>query len=45
VTIRDGAIALGSLDTPGLGVGPMPDFDSMTKSHPLPQAGGGAHRA
>jgi len=26
VTIRDGVIALGSLDTAGLGVGPMPDF-------------------
>jgi hypothetical protein len=26
VTIKDGTIALGSLDTPGLGVGPMPDF-------------------
>ena len=48
VTIRDGAIALLSLDTPGLGVGPMPDFDSMTKSplpNPLPQSGEGAHRA
>ena len=32
VTIRDGAIALGSLDTPGLGVGPMPDFTTMTVS-------------
>ena len=32
VTIRDGAIALGSLDTPGLGVGPMPDFTAMDKS-------------
>jgi hypothetical protein len=47
VTIRDGAIAIGSLDTPGLAVGPMPDFSTMTKSplpHPLPQAGEGAHR-
>lgn len=26
LTIRDGTIALGSLDTPGLGVGPLPDF-------------------
>jgi hypothetical protein len=43
--IRDGSIALGSLDVPGLGVGPMPDFVSMNKSplpHPLPQAGEGA---
>jgi hypothetical protein len=32
LTIRDGAIALGSLDVPGLGVGPMPDFDTMTPS-------------
>jgi hypothetical protein len=32
VTIRDGAIALGSLETPGLGVGPMPDFTAMDKS-------------
>jgi hypothetical protein len=30
LTIRDGAIALASLDTAGLGVGPMPDFDTMT---------------
>ena len=30
VTIRNGAIAIGSLDTPGLGVGPMPDFSAMT---------------
>lgn len=30
VTIKDGVIALGSLDTPGLGVGPMPDFNAMT---------------
>ena len=48
VTIRDGAIQLGSLDVPGLGVGPIPDFDSMPKSplpNPLPQAGEGAHRA
>jgi hypothetical protein len=29
LTIRDGTIALGSLDTPGLGVGPMPDFIAM----------------
>jgi hypothetical protein len=42
VTIRDGAIGLASLDTPGLGVGPLPDFNAMNKSrlpHPLPQAG------
>jgi len=32
LTIRDGAIALGSLDTPGLGAGPLPDFDTMTPS-------------
>lgn len=30
LTIRDGAIAIGSLDTPGLGSGSMPDFDAMT---------------
>lgn len=30
LTIRDGAIALGSLDMPGLGVGPTPDFDTTT---------------
>jgi hypothetical protein len=35
LTIRSGAIALGSLDTPGLGVGPFPDFDAMAPS-PLP---------
>ena len=47
LTIRDGAITLGSLDTPGLGVGPMPDFTAMNESPlpaPLRQAGGGAHR-
>ncbi len=32
LTIRDGVIALGSLETPGLGVGPIPDFDAMTVS-------------
>jgi L-alanine-DL-glutamate epimerase-like enolase superfamily enzyme len=32
LTIRDGAIPLGSLNVPGLGVGPMPDFDAMTPS-------------
>ena len=32
VTIRDGAIAIGSLNTPGLAVGPMPDFGAMTPS-------------
>jgi hypothetical protein len=32
VTIRHGAIALGSLDTPGLGVSPMPDFTAMNRS-------------
>jgi hypothetical protein len=37
LTIRDGAIGINSLDTPGLGVGPMPDFASMNKS-PLPSA-------
>lgn len=48
VTIRGGAIALGSLGAPGLGVGPLPDFASMTKSplpSPLPHAGERAHRA
>jgi hypothetical protein len=44
VTIREGQIAIGSLDQPGLGVGPIPDFDTMTKSPPA-QAGEGAHRA
>ena len=44
VTIRDGQIALGSLDIPGLSVGPMPDFDSMNKS-PLPLARAATHRA
>ena len=42
VTIHDGAIAIRSLDTPGLGVGPVPDFSAMDKSplpHPLRQAG------
>src|SRR5205085_9728461 len=42
VIIRDGAIAIGSLDTPGLGAGPMPDFRAMNKSllpHPLGHAG------
>jgi hypothetical protein len=34
VTIRDGAIAIGSLDTPGLGSGPMPDFSTMQQSPP-----------
>jgi hypothetical protein len=47
VTIRDGVIELGSLDTPGLGTRPMPDFTAMSPSplpNPLPQAGVGAHR-
>lgn len=35
ITIQAGAIAIGSLGTPGLGVGPMPDFSAMTTS-PLP---------
>jgi len=47
LTIRDGAIAIGSLDTPGLGARPMPEFETMTAS-PLPnppaQAGEGVHR-
>jgi hypothetical protein len=43
LTIRDGAISVGSLDTPGLGVGPMPDFTAMNQS-PLPHAGEKAHR-
>jgi hypothetical protein len=30
LTIRDGAIALASLGTPGLGAGPLPDFTTMT---------------
>jgi hypothetical protein len=45
VTIRDGAIAIGSLNTPGLGVGPFPDLCAMKKSPlplPPPQAGEGA---
>jgi hypothetical protein len=29
LAIRDGAIALGSLVTPGLGVGVMPDWSAM----------------
>jgi len=48
LTIRDGAIGIGSLDTPGLGVGPLPDFDIMSKSPlptPLPRAVEGAKRA
>jgi hypothetical protein len=35
LAISGGAIALGSLDTPGLGVGTMPDFNAMTPS-PMP---------
>ena len=48
VTIRNGTIAIGSLETPGLGVGPMPDFAAMTRSplpDPVPHAGAGALRA
>jgi hypothetical protein len=48
VTIRDGQIALGSLETPGLGAGPKPDFSAMQESplpNPPPQAGEGADRA
>ena len=47
ITIRNGAIALGSLGTPGLGVAAMPDFESMNESpipHALPQAGEEATR-
>ena len=29
LNIREGSIAIGSLDTPGLGVGPLPDWDAM----------------
>ncbi|MFC3229825.1 mandelate racemase [Marinibaculum pumilum] len=29
LNIRDGSIAIGSLDTPGLGVGPLPDWQAM----------------
>ena len=32
LTIKNGAIALSSLDVPGLGVGPMPDFSAMTQA-------------
>jgi hypothetical protein len=32
VTIRDGVMAIGSLDTPGIGVGPLPDFTAMNTS-------------
>ena len=32
LTIRDGTIMLGSLDTPGLGVAPIPDFTAMNVS-------------
>jgi L-alanine-DL-glutamate epimerase-like enolase superfamily enzyme len=35
LTIRAGAISLTSLDIPGLGVGPLPDFSAMAPS-PLP---------
>ena len=31
--IRDGALTLGSLDTPGLGSAAMPDFLSLTARH------------
>ena len=31
LAIRDGAVALGSLATPGLAVGAMPDFQAMQK--------------
>jgi hypothetical protein len=37
LTIRDGMIALGSLDTPGLGVGPLPDFSAMSPSQLEPR--------
>jgi acyl CoA:acetate/3-ketoacid CoA transferase alpha subunit len=40
VTIRDGAIALGSLHVPGLGVGLMPDFSEMQPSPPPSAASG-----
>jgi L-alanine-DL-glutamate epimerase-like enolase superfamily enzyme len=42
LTIRDGLIALGSLEVPGLGTGVMPEFETMS-SNPLPQAGEGVH--
>lgn len=38
LTIRDGAIALGSLETPGLGSGAMPDFDAMTNESYKPRS-------
>jgi hypothetical protein len=47
LAIRDGAIALGSLDVAGLAVGPMPDLNAMTQSPlptPLQQVGKGAPR-
>ncbi len=36
LTIREGAIALGSLDVPGLAVGMMPDFGAMRLCSPPP---------
>jgi len=42
VTISGGAMAIGSLDAPGLGGGPMPDFSAMQKCplpNPLPAQG------
>jgi hypothetical protein len=36
LTIRDGQIALGLLDTPGLAVGAMPDFGAMRPCSPPP---------
>jgi hypothetical protein len=39
LAIRDGRAALGSLHaTPGLAVGPMPDFEAMTETTPSEQA-------
>jgi L-alanine-DL-glutamate epimerase-like enolase superfamily enzyme len=44
LTIRGGAIALASLDTPGLGVGLFPDFSAMAPS-PLPSLQSAKFRA
>ena len=30
LSIRDGAVGIGSLETPGLAVGPIPDFAAMS---------------
>jgi hypothetical protein len=37
LSIQDGAVAIGSLDVPGLGVGPIPDFATMQPTPPKVQ--------